>query len=78
MIDKQPADVAALFKELEAAMALHKEAERAESAARSVMCDATNRLNRAQKAVDDHVRSLKANAPWNTDWRSQRDKGVAV
>jgi len=61
--------VAELFAELEAAIEQHKDAERAESQARSVLTDATNRLNRAQKAVDEHMKKLRSSAPWNTDWK---------
>ncbi len=60
-----------LFKELDDAMKAHKEAERAESEARSVMCAAKNRLNAAQKAIDKAMADTKNKAPWNTDWHSQ-------
>lgn len=61
--------VADLFSELEKATEEHKDAERAESQARSVLTAATNRLNAAQKAVDEHMAKLRKAAPWNTDWK---------
>ncbi len=66
--------VAELFAELEAATEQHKDAERAESQARSVLTDATNRLNQAQKAVDEHMKKLRSSAPWNTDWKRTNGK----
>lgn len=65
-VEKKVAD---LFSELEAALAKHKDAEMAENQARSVLTDATNRLNQAQKAVDEHMKKLRSSAPWNTDWK---------
>ncbi len=61
--------VAELFSELEKATEQHKDAELAESQARSVLTDAVNRLNRAQKSVDEHMAKLRKAAPWNTDWK---------
>lgn len=72
-VDKTISD---LFAELEAATAEHKDAERAESAARSTLTAATNRLNAAQKAVDAHMKKLRESAPWNTDWK--RHTGCVV
>lgn len=66
-----------LIKEFDAAMAEHKEAETEESAARSKMCAATNRLNAAQKALDTYVATLKRDAPWNTDWKRTRGEVVS-
>lgn len=75
--DKMP-DLKALLAEIEAAMQQHKEATQEESAARGKMCDATNRLNRAQKALDDAIEKVRAQAPWNTDWHWRRNPPQAV
>ena len=69
--------LADLVAELEAATDRHAAAERAESAARSQMCEAMNRLNAAQKALDAHMRKLKEKAPWNSDWK-RTDGKVAL
>lgn len=39
---------------------------------------ATNSLNDAQKTFDAAVAELKANAPWNTKWHSERNPPRAV
>ena len=62
-VDKTVSD---LFAELEAATEEHKDAELAESAARSTLTAATNRLNTAQKAVDAYMKKLRIAALWNT------------
>ena len=67
-----PKGLAELVKELDAAMEQHQQAELVESAARRDMCEATNRLNAAQKALDEYVAELKRKAPWNTDWKAKR------
>ena len=71
MTDDKIPDLKALQTELAAAMEQHESARLQESAARSAMCEATNRLNRAQKALDDAMEKLRAKAPWSTDWHSR-------
>lgn len=44
-------DLASLEKELKLALEQHVDASRQESVARNAVCDATNRVNRAQKAL---------------------------
>jgi flagellar hook-basal body complex protein FliE len=67
-----------LFRELDEATKEHTDAERAESEARSVLTAAVNRLNKAQQAIDKAMAAMKAKAPWNTDWHSQRNPGQPV
>lgn len=71
-------DLASLEKELKLALEQHVDASRQESVARSAVCDATNRVNRAQKALTTYVDSLKKTAPWNTDWHSEKNHGQSV
>lgn len=64
--------------ELDAAHAHHAECEAENRATSSRLTSAVNRLNQAQKTVDEQIARLKKErAPWNTDW-SSRTKGVAV
>lgn len=42
------------------------------------MTTAINKLNEAQKSFDEAVNELRANAPWNSDWHSQRKQRVAA
>lgn len=56
------------------AMEIHSEAESQESAARSKLTDAVNRLNAAQKALDKAMEELRGKAPWNTDWWGKRNR----
>lgn len=67
-----------LLKELEAATKAHDEAKRAESEAQNIMADARQRLNKAQQAVDKAMATMKAKAPWNTDWYEQREQPRAA
>ncbi len=41
--------------------------ERSESAGREET-RALNRLNAAQKALDEHFATMRSKAPWNSDW----------
>ena len=54
--------------ELNQATEEHKETERITEAARSRECTALNRLNAAQKRVDDLVSVMKKGAPRDSDW----------
>jgi hypothetical protein len=47
------------------------------AAARSVETTCINRLNQAQKNLDDLVAGLKKNAPRDSDWRRPVGKGEA-
>lgn len=39
---------------------------------------ATNALNEAQKTFDAAVEDVKADAPWNSDWHSQRQRNTGA
>lgn len=54
--------------ELNQATEEHKEAERITAEARSLECTALNRLNSAQKRVDELVNGMKKSAPRDSDW----------
>lgn len=43
--------------------------------ARQAEASAANRVNNAQKRIDELVASLKKLAPYNSDWRNQTIKG---
>lgn len=69
-------DLGALQREVQEALAEHAAYETAESAARSNTTQAINRLNRAQKALDEAVDKLrKQAAPWNSDWHQRTKEG---
>jgi len=68
-----------IFAELlKATNAVH-EAEKIESQARSVHISARNRLSDAQKAVDNFVMKLHADAPLESPWaeKIRRDREAA-
>ena len=67
-------DIAKLLKELEEAKQELEQAARQMSAARSIECSATNRLNAVQKAIDKWYAEQKASASWGTDWHSHRNR----
>jgi chromosome segregation ATPase len=70
--------LAELEKSYSEALVQHKEATRAESEARNILTDATNRLNKAQKDLTAYMRGLQEKAPWNTDWHAERNRGTPV
>lgn len=74
----QTKTMADLLAELERAMAEHHEAELCETAARAKMNSAVNRINDAQKAIDELVAATRKIAPWNTRWHSQDRPGMPV
>ena len=43
--------------------------------ARKVETDAINKLNAAQRALDQAVEAERGSAPWNTDWHTARRRG---
>ncbi len=47
-----------------------KDAEQAESIARSASTAARNRLNAAQKAIDEAMRDLRKSSPRESDWHT--------
>jgi hypothetical protein len=71
-------DLAALERELKLALEEHVSASREESVARGAVTEATNRVNKAQKALTAYVDNLKKQAPWNTDWHSEKNRGQSV
>lgn len=56
----------------------YQEASTALSMARSRETDALNALNRAQKAIDDRLLSMRKISPASSDWRCNERKGVQV
>ena len=56
------------LRELEGATKEHEEAQRITGAARSHETVAVNRLNAAQKRVDELVAGMKKGAPRDSDW----------
>lgn len=76
MSEKCVLTLAELEGNLTAATENHKKCAEAERIAQANLTDARNRLNKAQKALDEGVERLKAAAPWNTDWHSQRQQKV--
>lgn len=70
--------MADLIHEHEAAMTQYKEVKQAEEVARTRMNSAINRLNAAQKAIDELTEALRKQAPLDTDWHSRRNSGHPV
>ena len=67
-----------LIHELQEATQAHGLAVKATSEARSIESDALNRLSKAQKAIDDYVKGLKAKAPYMSDWYVQTNASIPV
>ena len=47
-----------------------------EDAARGRATDARNKFNEATRRFDEAVKTIRADAPWNTDWWALKNKGV--
>lgn len=58
-----------LVADVERATREYEEASKRASAANSAECDAVNRLNEAQKALDAYVDGLRSRAPRGSDWK---------
>jgi predicted nucleic acid-binding Zn-ribbon protein len=63
------ADLGDLQRALEDAVTALEQARINEDAARKATTSATNRVNQAQKAMDDAVAALRDRAPRESDWR---------
>lgn len=61
-------------KSLAEARKKYDEVDGRKSVIEKEMTAATNNLNNAQKTFDAAVSELKDNAPWNTNWHSERTK----
>lgn len=59
------------FEELRLATEALKDAEVLERQARHAATTARNRLNAAQKAIDNALQRMKAQAPRDSDWSEQ-------
>lgn len=64
--------LADLEKSYREAKEAHETARRESSRAQSVECDALNRLNDAQKALDAAYLKLVSDAPHRSDWGQRR------
>ena len=65
-------DLLAALEELKSASTEHHRCQNIRDAADRELTSAVNRLNKAQRTVDELMAELRKNAPWNTDWHSQR------
>ena len=65
----EPLKMDELLNELKEANKGLVDARNAESAARSRACDALNRVNKAQKKIDEQMKALRAEASYDTDWK---------
>jgi CHASE3 domain sensor protein len=63
-----------LLGELETANEVLKEATEQARNASSDETVARNRVNKAQKAIDEEMTAIKNAAEWNTDWHSTRNR----
>lgn len=65
---------------LEIALAEYKDADDKLSAARSEEIAALNKLNSAQKALDDFVAKMKKEAPRQSDWKTaeRAQQGIEI
>lgn len=66
---RKVADLRDLQRALEDAVTALEQARINEDAARKATTSATNRVNQAQKAMDDAVAALRDRAPRESDWR---------
>lgn len=71
-------DITNCAKALAEARIVHDEVESRQKSIESEMHAARNRLNEAQKTFDAAVAEVKADAPWNTKWHSERNPPRAV
>lgn len=71
-------DIKTAYSELESAKVALTEAEERTRAARSEEVAAVNRLNNAQKAIDDLQAKMQKEAPWQSMWASKGQKGFEV
>jgi hypothetical protein len=67
-------DIPALVAAVEEASAVLLSAETVETAARCSRCEATNKLNAAQRALDVALATLRQRAPADSDWRREKGK----
>lgn len=76
---RPPDDPALVIKNaLDQLEKLRQEFEIAESEERIASARTTrirNDMNYAQKRIDEATKQLKEQAPWNTEWHSQRRRG---
>lgn len=61
--------------ELDNAREAHDSARAEAKQASSREISARNRLNDAQKAFDAAVAEIKKDAPWDSNWHSQKNRG---
>lgn len=71
MDQQQIGDLGELQKKLSQAIRDLADAERAESAARSVSTAARNDVNSIQKKIDEVMSTLRKQAPRNSDWADE-------
>lgn len=71
-------DITNCAKALADARGVHDEVASRLKGIESEMTAARNKLNEAQKTFDAAVAEVKADAPWNTKWHSDRQSPRAV
>ena len=74
----QGKEIEQALAELAAAHAALEDAARALQQARSEETACMNRVNKAQKEVDDLIASVKAKAPRDTNWGRERNPGFRM
>jgi hypothetical protein len=72
VIDPTPWNEA--VRRLKDAAEAHDNATTAEEIARGKLTQATNELNAAQKELDKLINAVRADAPWGSDWHTERDR----
>lgn len=70
--------LAELEIELKKAVEAHESACAEYQRASNAKTDTMNRVNRAQKAIDEAINELQSEAPYATDWHSKRIPGIRV
>lgn len=78
MATKVETTIEELMAEFKAATDEHESAHMHAESARSAETAALNRLNRAQKAIDEWHKAIKEKAPWNSDWHQQRRRKASA
>jgi ribosomal protein L20 len=74
----KPWDIGELALALSKAQAAYDEAEREEARARSLRCDALNRLNAAQRTFGAAYDQLVKAAPRDSDWKAAERRKQAI
>lgn len=75
-MQNKPRSIAEISAELVKKTEEHKEAEKAESYARSTTTRLVNEISDLQRELDQLVGKMKNDAPWSTKWGGERREQI--